>query len=239
MTIWGKVGGAGLGFAIGGPLGALVGAVAGHVLMDREGALLGPPPREIVFTTGLIALAAKMAKSDGVVVAAEIDAFERIIAIPPEDRAAVARLFDLAKRTPDGFEAYAAQLAGILGDEPALLEDVLDGLFHIAKADGAVHEAELRYLQAVATLFGFDERAWERIAARHVARPDDPYVVLGADPALADDALKRHYRRLVAEHHPDRKVARGLPAEAVRIATERLAAINAAWTRIEAERGLA
>jgi DnaJ like chaperone protein len=50
--------------------------------------------------------------------------------------------------------------------------------------------------------------------------------------------LKRRHRALVAEHHPDRATARGLPPEAVRIATKRLAAINAAWDRIAAERGL-
>jgi DnaJ like chaperone protein len=63
--------------------------------------------------------------------------------------------------------------------------------------------------------------------------------VLGADRDMNDGELKRLYRRLVAETHPDREIARGLPAEAVRIATERLAALNAAWARIEAERGLA
>jgi DnaJ like chaperone protein len=60
-SIWGKLGGAGLGLAIGGPLGALLGGVAGHVLVDREGAPFGSPPRDLIFTTGLVALAAKMA----------------------------------------------------------------------------------------------------------------------------------------------------------------------------------
>ena len=55
---------------------------------------------------------------------------------------------------------------------------------------------------------------------------------------MSDADLKRLYRKRVSESHPDREIARGLPAEAIRIATERLAAINAAWARIEAERGL-
>ena len=55
---------------------------------------------------------------------------------------------------------------------------------------------------------------------------------------MSDDELKRHYRQLVAENHPDREIARGLPPEAVKIATERLAAINAAWERIAAERSI-
>ena len=236
--IWGKIGGAGLGGLVGGPIGALIGGVAGHFLVDREGAPFGPTPRDVVFTTGLVALAAKMAKSDGVVAESEIRAFGRVVQVEPEARAGVERLFDLAKATTDGFEAYARQLATAFGDEPALLEDVLDGLFHIATADGAIHEKEERYLQAVATIFGLDEAAFRRIAARHLHLADDPYLVLGLEPSADGAALKAHYRRLVAENHPDRALARGLPPEAVAIATRRLAAINAAWDRVAAERGL-
>lgn len=236
--IWGKLGGAGLGLAIGGPLGGLVGGMAGHFLVDREGALFGATPRDVVFTTGLVALAAKMAKSDGVVTPAEVEAFAQVIQVGERERPGVQRLFDLAKGTANGFEAYARQLANTFHDEPALLEDVLDGLFHIAKADGAIHEAEERYLRAVATTFGFDEAAFRRIAARHIRLSDDPYLVLGLDHALSDADLKAGHRALVLENHPDRAIARGLPAEAVTIATRRLAAINAAYDRIAAERGL-
>jgi len=237
-SIWGKLGGAGLGFTVGGPIGALLGAVTGHLLVDRHGAPLGAPPRDVVFATGLVALAAKMAKSDGVVVRSEVAAFERIVEVPASEHARITRLFDLAKATTDGFEAYAGQIAAAFRDERQLLEDVVDGLFHIAKADGAVHEAELGYVRRVASLFGFEARDFDRIAARHVQQPDDPYLVIGADRAASDESLRRHYRRLVAEYHPDREIARGLPSEAVRIATERLAAINAAWARIATERGL-
>ncbi|MFY9293646.1 MAG: DnaJ family molecular chaperone [Methylorubrum rhodinum] len=236
--IWGKIGGAGLGGLVGGPIGALVGGVAGHFLVDREGAPFGPTPRDVVFTTGLVALAAKMAKSDGVVTESEVEAFGQVVQVEPEARAGVERLFDLAKATTAGFEAYAGQLAATFGEEPALLEDVLDGLFHIAKADGAIHEKEERYLRAVAAIFGFDDDGFRRIAARHVRLADDPYLVLGLERSMDDAALKAAYRRLVAETHPDRALARGLPPEAVAIATRRLAAINAAWDRIAAERGL-
>lgn len=237
-SIWGKIGGAGLGLAFGGPLSALLGAFAGHVLVDRDGAFFGPVPRDVVFTTGLIALSAKMAKADGVVLRSEVDAFERIVEVPPEEHSNVVRLFDLAKSTTLGFEAYARQIAEVLGDEPALIEDVVDGLFDIATADGAVHEAEFAYIQTVAGILGIEGPAFDRVAARHVARPDDPYLVLGAERALSDAALKRHYRALVADIHPDREIARGLPPEAIRIATQRLAAVNAAWDRIMLERGL-
>ncbi|GEP01603.1 TerB family tellurite resistance protein [Methylobacterium haplocladii] len=238
LGIWGKIGGAGLGALVGGPIGALAGSVAGHFLVDREGAPFGATPRDVVFTTDLVALAAKMAKSDGVVTPAEVEAFGQVVEVEPGARAGVERLFDLAKATTDGFEGYAGQLASTFHDEPALLEDVLDGLFHIAKADGAIHENEERYLRAVARIFGLDDAAFERLAARHVRLADDPYLVLGIERAASAAEQKARYRALVAENHPDRAIARGLPPEAVAIATRRLAAINAAWDRIAAERGI-
>jgi DnaJ like chaperone protein len=238
QTIWGKLSGAGIGLALGGPIGALLGGVAGHVLIDREGAPFGKPPRDVLFTMGLVALAAKMAKADGVVVDVEVKAFEQIVEVPESEHSRVQRLFELAMQTSDGFEAYARQIHEAFKEEPALLEDVLDGLFHIAKADEAVHEAEYVYLKNVATIFAFSDTEFERIAARHVRQADDPYLILKADRAMSDEELKRHYRKMVAENHPDREIARGLPPEAVKIATERLAAINAAWERIAAERNL-
>lgn len=236
MSIWGKLGGAGVGLTVGGPIGALLGAFAGHFLIDREGALFGHQPRDVVLTTGLVALSAKMARADGVVAPAEIDAFARIVIVPDEDRPAVERLFRLAQATTDGAEAYAAQLARVFADEPLLLDDVVDGLFLIAKADGAVHEDEIRYLRRVAAAFGRTEEWFETVLSRHVEMPDDPYRVLGMDRAAPIEELRRRYRRLVAEAHPDREIARGLPPEAIRIATERTAAINAAWARVERER---
>jgi DnaJ like chaperone protein len=237
-SIWGKLGGLGVGYALGGPLGGLLGAFAGHMFMDREGSLFGTPPKDVIFTTGLIALSAKMAKADGVVLRSEVEAFEKLVEVPPEEHRNVQRLFELAKSTTEGYEAYARQIAEAFRDEPQLLEDLVDGLFDVATADGAVHEAELAYVQRVATILGFGGQEFDRIAARHVRRPDDPYLVIGAERGLSDEALKRHYRALVAEIHPDREIARGLPPEAVKIATHRLAAVNAAWDRIAAERGL-
>ncbi len=156
--------------------------------------------------------------------------------IPDEDRPNVERLFRLAQSTTDGFEAYASQLAKLLADEPCLLEDVVDGLFLIAQADGAVHEKEVRYLREVSRIFGKDDDWFESALARHVVLPDDPYKVIGADRSMSFVELQRRYRQLVLEHHPDREIARGLPPEAVKIATDRLSAINAAWERIERER---
>jgi DnaJ like chaperone protein len=235
-SIWGKLGGAGVGLAIGGPLGALIGAVAGHVIIDRPGGLAGPPDRSLVFTAGIVALSAKMARSDGVVTRDEVSAFRGIMQADEADVPRIEALFDLAKSTTAGFEAYATQLAALLHDEPALLEDVLDGLFSIAAADGVLHEAEQAYLAEVGRLFGFDEVRFSRIEARHVRRADDPYRILGVSREDSLEAIRSAWLRLVADSHPDRAIARGLPPEAIAIATERVAALNGAFERIRTER---
>jgi len=185
----------------------------------------------------LIALSAKMAKADGVVTADEEAAFRRIFQVPVPEQRNMKRLFDLAKRDVAGFDAYAAQIARIYADDPAMLEDVLDGLFVIAKADGAVHEAELAYLEDVAAILGLAPIVFDRLTARHVV-PDegDPYLILGFDRSWSMADIRKRYRALVLENHPDRIIARGMPEEFVAIANDRMAVINGAWARVEAER---
>jgi DnaJ like chaperone protein len=196
--------------------------------------------REAAFAVAMIALSAKMAKADGVVTSAEVDAFCRIFTIPPGEERNVSRVYNLAKRDIAGFEAYAREVAHLLADEPDMLEAVLDGLFDIARADGAVHERELAYLARVADLFGFDAHAFARVRARHVVEDGvDPYLVLDADPSWDYQRLQRHYRQLVVENHPDRLIAHGMPEEFVRIANDRLAAVNAAWERVDQRRARA
>ena len=199
----------------------------------------GGRQKSIAFTVAMIALSAKMAKADGVVTVDEIKAFKELFDVPAGEERNVARLFNLAKQDVAGYQAYAQRIASLYPDDAETLEDIVDGLFHIAKADGYVHEAELAYLEDVAHLFGLERRVFDQIKARHV-RPDklDPYVVLGAPHEMNDEDLRKHYRKLVTETHPDRLIARGVPEEFVRIANDRLAVINAAWDQIEAERRL-
>jgi len=196
--------------------------------------------RQAAFAIAVIALSAKMAKADGVVTRPEVDAFCRIFTIPPGEEKNVSRVYNLAKRDIAGFEAYARDVGRLLSDDPAMLEAILDGLFDIAKADGAVHERELSYLARVADLFGFRELAFARIRARHVIDHDgDPFLALNADPAWDFQRLRRHYRKLVADNHPDRLIARGVPEEFIRIANDRLSAINTAWEKVERMRAVA
>lgn len=211
-----------------------VGAAVSGLRAVLAGLAQGDERQAVTFTIAVIALSAKMAKADGVVSSSEVDAFCKIFEIPPGEEKNVSRVYNLAKRDVAGFEAYAGDVKRLLGHQPDMLEAVLDGLFEIAKADGAVHERELDYLAHVAEAFGLDAAAFAHVRARHVIEEGaDPFLVLGADANWDFDRLRRQYRRLVAENHPDRLMAQGLPEEFVRIANDRLAAINAAWEQIE------
>jgi DnaJ like chaperone protein len=233
MSVWGKVSGAAAGLLVGGPVGALVGAVAGHFLLDHEA------DPGVTFTIAVIALSAKMAKADGVVTEAEREAFGRVFRVPQQEAANVRRIFDLARQDVAGYESYAGQIARLFVGNPALLEDVLDGLFEIAKADGVLHPAESAFLERVSEIFGFAPNEFRRIRASHFA-PEltDPYVILGVSYVAGEDEIKQTYRRLVRENHPDSLMARGVPPEFIKLANDKLAAINNAYDRIERERGL-
>ncbi len=192
------------------------------------------PERSVAFTIAVVALGAKMAKADGRVNRAEVTAFRQVFQIAPEDEAAAARVFNLARQDIAGFDAYAARIARMFRRQPRVLEDILEGLFHIALADGGYHDAEEGFLRRVAEIFGITPQAFACIEARNVGGAHDPWRVLGV-PRDADLATVRaRWRALVRENHPDRMIARGLPAEIVTLANARLAAINAAWEEISA-----
>lgn len=224
-------------------LGAIVATIqsGGAQIADRLVQLVLARPEgtnSVGFTVAMIALSAKMAKADGVVTTDEILAFRELFAVPEGEERNVVRLFDLAQQDVAGFETYAKKLADLFPYDRKTLLDILDGLFHIAKADGVIHQDEINYLARVAELFGLDDREFAQALARHARENGDPYLVLGLPPEASDKELKAKYRREVQDTHPDRLIARGVPEEFVRIANDRLAALNAAWAQIAAERGL-
>ena len=195
------------------------------------------PEHRVAFTIGVIALGAKMAKADGVVTRDEVIAFTEVFKVPEGEMENVARIFNIAKQDVAGYEIYARQLAALLKSNSSLLEDVLEGLFHIAMADGLLHSNEEQFLAEVAKRFGFTDIEFGYMKARHVgSTKDSPYNILGITPEISNDALKIHYRKLVAENHPDKMIARGVPPEFVAIATKKIAAINAAYDELTKER---
>lgn len=195
------------------------------------------PERRVGFAIGVIALGAKMAKADGRVTRDEVTAFREVFQIAKEDEAAAARVFNLARQDVAGFEDYAKSVKKMYGSDCRPLMDLLDGLFHIAMADGEYHPGEDAFLARVAEIFDVNDRAFRALRARYVPEAlRDPYDVLGVTPDAPLSEIKLAYRTLVRETHPDRMIARGVPEEALQLANDRMSEINAAWDEISAER---
>jgi DnaJ like chaperone protein len=193
------------------------------------------PERSVGFTIAVIALGAKMAKADGVVTRDEVAAFRRVFTIPKGEEASAAKVFDLARQDVAGFDAYARKIRAMFkpSDRDVMI-DLMEGLFHIAVADRQFHPAEEMFLRSVAQIFGLDDPCFRSLRARHVQ--DDPYAVLGVDPSAPDAAVRKAWREAVKASHPDVMLARGVPAEAVKLAQDRLRALNAAWEEISKAR---
>ena len=239
MSIWGKIIGGATGFAFGGPLGALLGGVAGHAIdkiktkrkLPKETAL-----KQIGFTIGVIVLSAKMAKADGKVTEEEIKAFKEKINVPDNEIKNVAKLWDQAKKTTDGFEVYAKQISDLLGRNSSVLEELLKLLITIAQADGKITIPEIKYLKKVGDIFGFSNADFERIYSSKSGVYTDPYQVLGVSRNATVQEIKRKWKQLAINHHPDRLISQGVPEDLIQKSTSRLKEINNAWDTIQNQR---
>lgn len=226
MSLWSRIADA---------VSALAGGESLSQVFDR---LRTPPERTVAFAIAVIALGAKMAKADGQVTRDEVTAFREVFTIPQAEERNAARVFNMARQDVAGFEEYARRIARMFGGQESPLLDLLEGLFHIAMADGEYHPGEEEFLKQVATIFGLSDRQFRSIRTRFVTdAPPDPYDVLDVphDAPLAD--IRKAWSAAVRETHPDRMLARGVPEEAVKLAEKRLIAINNAWEAITTERG--
>ena len=239
MSIWGKIIGGATGFAFGGPIGALLGSVAGHAIdkiktkkkLPEETAL-----KQIGFTIGVIVLSAKMAKADGKVTEDEIRAFKEKINIPDNEIKNVAKLWDQAKKTTDGFQIYARQIANLLEKNSSVLEELLKLLIIIALADGKITIPEIKYLKEVGNIFGFSEKDFERIYSSKSGVSSDPYQILGVSRDASINEIKQKWKQLAINHHPDRLISQGIPEDLIHKSTSRLKEINNAWDTIQNQR---
>jgi len=225
MSIWSRI------------ADALAALRAGEGLSAVFDALRSPPERRAAFAIAVIALGAKMAKADGRVTRDEVTAFREVFHIPREQEKNAARLFNLAREDIAGFEEYAARIAAMFSGQSQTLCDLMEGLFHIALADGLYDPREDDFLRRVAEIFGFDEARFRRLRAQFVPDAEsDPYDLLGVSPGAPLEEVRSAWRQMVRDSHPDVMIARGVPKEAVKLAEKRLIAVNRAWEEISAAR---
>lgn len=225
MSIWQRLREAGAALAAGEGFAALF----DRLFAPRAAA----PEKSLAFTIAVIALGAKIAKADGQVTRDEVTAFRTVFTLPPGEEAALARVYNLARQDVAGFEAYARQISRLLGAHSPILLDLMEGLFHIALADGHHHPQEEAFLDEVAAIFGLSPAEVQAIKARYVEGEEaDPYAVLGLRPGASAAEIRAAWKAAVAAHHPDRMLARGLPPEALNLVEARLKAVNAAWAEL-------
>ena len=218
MSIWSRITEA---------LSALTSGEGLAAVFDR---LRSPPERSVAFTIAVIALGAKMAKADGLVTRDEVTAFREVFQIAEGDADGAAKVFNLARQDVAGYDDYARRIAAMFRDQPGTLHDLMEGLFHIAMADGRYHPNEDAFLEDVGRIFGMSEDDFASLRARFV--PDTsplPHTVLGIPANASVEDARSAWRRLVRDNHPDALIARGLPPEAIKMAEKRMIDINRAW----------
>ena len=196
-----------------------------------------PPERKIGFTIAVIALSAKMAKADGIVSKEEVNAFSQIFEIPKGQEKHVSNVYNLARQDIAGYEIYAKKIAKMLKNKKILLENIIEGLLFISIADGAYHPKEDKFVNNVASIFSIKRGRLEYLKNMYIdTSANSYYKILNVSPGDNLEQIRKQWKKLVLAHHPDMVLARGLPEEAIRLTTVKLARINEAWENIKAIR---
>ena len=244
MSIWGKIVGGTAGFALGGPLGAILGVMAGNVF-DRSKKTkfnfdqISNQQKQNIFALSVIILSAKIAKSDGAVTKDEIAAFKEKFKIPPGEISQVAKIFNEAKKNKFGYEKIADQIGLLFSNNKLLLEELLNNLFFIAEADGNISVNEIEILKSISQSFRLKEQDFLRIFnSRLNNKESDPYKVLDVSREDTDSDIRKKWILLNKEHHPDNLVSKGMPQEFIDQANKELSAINLAYDKIKKYRGI-
>ena len=247
MSIWGRIIGGAAGFALGGPIGAILGVMAGGAFDRRSRSKsnfnfnkIDNNQKQQIFTISFIILSAKLAKSDGQVTDDEIRAFKEKFKVPKSELNKVAKIFNEAKKDSYGYKEIANQVGRLFSDNKILLEELLNNLFFIAASDGNISVNEVDLLKSISKSFKFSEKDFQRIFQSNLNNKEsDPYKVLGVNRSSTDAEIRKKWIKLNKEHHPDNLIAKGMPKEFIKQSNKELAAINIAYDKIKEVRGIA
>ena len=238
MSMWGSLIGGMVGFSLGGPFGMLLGSlIGGRISRARSGNLSGFgtfAQKQQIFALSLIVLSAKLSKADGQVSREELVAVKEKLKIPENEIDQVGKIFNKAKEESTGYEPYARQITQIYGNNPNVLEEVINILFYIAEADGNVSESELRMIEHISQIFGLNTSQFNSIKeSRKTSDKLNPYIVLESKPDEDIQAIRKKYLKLSKEHHPDLLISKGVPTEIIEESKKKMRAINLAWDQIQ------
>jgi DnaJ like chaperone protein len=262
MGLFGTLIGGSIGFMMGGPLGAILGGAIGSNLgnsgtrmhpgarvgygtasMPRGGATYNPLHAQQTFMIALISLAAKVAKADGHVDPAEVARFDQFLkdqlGMAADERRVAARVFNEARDSDIPAEEFARQIRQLFGHQPDRMKDLVALLVSIAMADGRYHQDEERLIRSIAAEMGLSSREYDEAVSIFNPRAsvDTSYTVLGVHRDASDAEVKKAYRRLAREYHPDVVTNKGMGEDFQKFAAEKMRAVNSAYDAIKEARG--
>ncbi len=263
MNWWGKLVGGAFGFMLGGPIGAILGAALGHQfdhglggIMKDESFGAGATERiQAVFFTATFSIMGYLAKADGRVSEQEIHVARQIMQqmrLSDEQKKAAMRLFNEGKQADFPFDDVIDQFRQECGRRTNLVQMFLEIMISTAMADGVLDQRERELLYKVSEHLHFPRAIFERLLSmvqgqQHYAGGAqgtttvtlaDAYAVLGIDKNASDGEVKKAYRRLMNQHHPDKLVSKGLPEEMITIAKEKTQEIKSAYEDVKKSRGM-
>ena len=248
----GKVVGGTIGFALGGPIGAVAGAAFGHTFDKKEDLYLAEGDRspnlstdeqaQMTFFVAAFSMLAKLTKVDGRVTDSEIASIEafmtRDLNLDADGRNSAVTIFRQALHSPETFDAFAMQFYRVFRMQPRIIELMMDVLFRVSAADGGISPQEEALLRTAADIFQIHAVEYEKIKARYVKSVNKAYAVLKCEETASNEELKKSYRKLVSEYHPDKIASKGLPEEFTTFASDKFKEIQEAWDSIKKERGI-
>lgn len=258
MSWLGKMIGGTIGFAMGGPLGAVAGAAFGHTFVDKKEAaylagprLSGPSAQnslssneqaQMIFFTAAFSMLGKISKADGKISEYEIQAVEnfmkRDLQLDTNGQQTAINIFKQAVNSPESFDAFATQFYSVFRPQPNIIELMMDILLRVSASDGAISIEEERMLLSAVRIFNYSTSDYERLKSRYVKVTNKYYAVLKCDESASNEEVKKQYRKLVTEYHPDKIEAKGLPEEFIKFANDKFKEIQEAWEQIKKERGM-
>lgn len=252
MSWIGKMLGGTIGFAIGGPIGAIAGAAFGHTFVDRnEQAYLSEPlyrtqlssneQAQLIFFTAAFSMLAKITKADGRVTENEIQAIDYFmkndLQLDSDSQQTARNIFRQAVNSPEPFDAFARQFYSAFHQQPRIIELMMDVLLRVSASDGSITDRENHLLLTAMQIFNMPEQDYERLKSKYVRTVNKYYAVLKCPETASNEEIKKQYRKLVSEYHPDKIQAKGLPEEFVKFATDRFKEIQEAYEAVKKERG--
>ncbi len=258
MAWWGKLVGGTLGFMIGGPLGAMLGAVFGHNFdaksagrQKRVGYQRGDQERtQAAFFAATFSVMGHIAKADGQVSKSEIALAEQLMThmqLNPQQKKMAITLFNQGKSPSFQLDAVLQQFKQECHRRTTLIRMFLEIQVQAAFADGKLDPSESDILRHIAFVLGFDEDDLNQIInmvksggaseAGQQMTLEEAYNILGADEKMTTVDIRKLYRKLLSQHHPDKLVAKGLPEEMIKLANEKTHEIQTAWKLIQKSRG--